>query len=199
MPAKKAIRMKKLALWKPAAKRRRKSARQPWWRTTPALAGATVSVMLMAVLIAAYQSMEPGPAAPARTFAAATPSHVEPSTPAPVPKAAPSAEPAPADAPPAAATLTPVTITGCLERADEAFRLKDTEGDDAPKARSWKSGFLKKGHTAVDLIDAGNHLNLSTHVGERVTVTGTLVEREFRVRTIQRVAASCAIQPRVKV
>jgi hypothetical protein len=92
-----------------------------------------------------------------------------------------------------------VTITGCLERADEAFRLKDTEGNEAPKARSWKSGFLKKGRTAVDVVDAGNRLNLSNHVGERVTVTGTLVDREIRVRTLQRVAASCSIAPRVKV
>ena len=34
---------------------------------------------------------------------------------------------------------------------------------------------------------------------ERVTVTGTLVDREIRVRTIQSVAASCSLQPRVKV
>jgi len=197
MPAKKAIRMKKLALWKPAKRRSRKGARQPWWKTTPALAGATVCIMLVAVLIAAYQSMEPTPATPARTFAAATPSHVEPSTPAPAPKPAPAAEPAPADAPPATVNLTPVSITGCLERTDETFRLKDTDGEDAPKARSWKSGFLKKGHPAVDVIDAGNHLNLSNHVGERVTVTGTLADREMRIRTIQRVAASCSLQPRV--
>ena len=195
MPAKKAIRMKKLALWKPA-KRRGKSARQPWWKTTPALAGATVCVMLAAVLIAAYQSMDPRPTAPAHAGAAATISRLEPSTAAPSTPAAPAA---PADAPPAPAKPDPVTLTGCLERTDEAFRLKDTEGDDAPKARSWKSGFLKKGHTAVDVIDAGNRLNLSNHVGERVIVTGTLVDREIRVRTIQRVAASCSLPPRVKV
>jgi hypothetical protein len=196
MPAKKAIRMKmkKLALWKPA-KRRRKSARQPWWKTTPALAGATVCVMLAAVLIAAYQTTEPRVMAPAHTAPAATMSRVEPSTAAP---ATPAAQAAPADTPPPPAKPNPVTITGCLERADETFRLKDTEGDDAPKARSWKSGFMKKGRPAVDVIDAGNHLNLSNHVGERVTVTGTLVDREIRVRTIQRVAASCSLPPRVK-
>jgi len=194
MPAKKAIRMKKLAFWKPA-RRRRKSARQPWWKTTPALAGATVCVMLAAVLIAAYQTMEPRPLAPAHTPPAATMSRVEPSTAAP---ATPAAQAAPADTPPTPAKPNPVTITGCLERADETFRLKDTEGDDAPKARSWKSGFMKKGHAAVDVIDAGNHLNLSNHVGERVTVTGTLVDREIRIRTIQRIAASCSLQPRVK-
>lgn len=193
MPAKKAFRMKTLAFWKPA-KRRRKTARLPWWKTTPALAGATICVMLAAVLIAAYQSAEPGPTMPARTTPAAL-SRIEPSTAAP---AMPAAEAAPAEA----ATPTKanrVTLTGCLERADETFRLKDTEGNDAPRARSWKSGFLKKGRAAVDVVDSGNRLNLPNHVGERVTVTGTLVDREIRVRSLQRVAASCSIAPRIKV
>jgi hypothetical protein len=195
MPAKKAFRMKKLAFWKPA-KRRRKSARPPWWKTTPALAGATICVMLAAVLIAAYQSAEPRPTLAARTTAPAAMSRSDPSTAAP---AMPAAETAPADAAAAPPKPNRVTITGCLERADETFRLKDTEGDDAPKARSWKSGFLKKNRPAVDVVDAGNRLNLSNHVGERVAVTGTLVDREIRVRSIQRVAASCSIAPRVKV
>ena len=198
MPAKKAMRFKQrfknLAFWKPA-KRRKKSARPPWWKTTPALAGATICVMLAAVLIAAYQSAEPHPALPTRTVPGAALSRVDPTGSAP---AMPAIETAPGD--PAATTAKPsrVTITGCLERADETFRLKDTEGDSAPKARSWKSGFLKKGKTAVDVVDAGNHLNLSNHIGERVTVTGMLVDREIRVRSLQRVAASCSIAPRVK-
>ena len=56
-----------------------------------------------------------------------------------------------ADAAPVRATLggdarpaASVTLTGCLERDDETFRLKNTTGDDAPKARSWRSGFLRK-------------------------------------------------------
>jgi hypothetical protein len=196
MPAKKTSWRKTFAFWKPA-KRRRKTSRPPWWKTTPALAGATTCVMLLAVLIGLYQSGEPRPMATARIAPAATMSPVEPSTVAPATTAPP--QPAPAD--PAATAVKPnrVTITGCLERADEAFRLKDTEGEAAPKARSWKSGFLKKGRSAVDVVDDGNRLNLSTHVGERVTVTGTLVDREIRVRTIERVAASCTIPPRVKV
>src|SRR5437016_369288 len=81
-----------------------------------------------------------------------------------------------------------VTITGCLERNAEAFRLKDTAGASAPKARSWKSGFLKKGSATVAVIDAGNRVKLPTHVGQRVSVTGTLVDREMQVRSLQRVA-----------
>ena len=48
-----------------------------------------------------------------------------------------------------AAVSTLVTVTGCLERSDEAFRLKDTSGADAPRTRSWKTGFLNKRSTSM--------------------------------------------------
>ena len=86
---------------------------------------------------------------------------------------------------------TPVTITGCLERDDATFRLKDTTGTDAPKSRNWKRGFLKKGMAPIEVVDAANRLNLSNHVGQRVSVTGLLVDREMTLRSLQRVAASC--------
>jgi hypothetical protein len=86
---------------------------------------------------------------------------------------------------------SPVTITGCLEQADETFRLKDTTGADAPKARSWKSGFLKKGSASIAVVDSAHRLKLPTHVGQRVSVTGLLVNREMQIRSLQRVAASC--------
>ena len=84
-----------------------------------------------------------------------------------------------------------VTITGCLERSDTTYRLTETTGMDAPKSRSWKRGFLKKGMTPVEVVDAANRLNLSNHVGQRVSVTGLLVDREMTLRSLQRVAASC--------
>jgi hypothetical protein len=86
----------------------------------------------------------------------------------------------------------PVTITGCLEeRKDQTFRLKNTTGGDAPKSRSWKSGFLKKGSTSIDLVDASNRAKLQSHVGQQISVTGMLVDREMQVRSLQRVAESC--------
>ena len=84
-----------------------------------------------------------------------------------------------------------VTIVGCLERSDESFRLTDTVGEDAPAARSWKSGFLKKKKARLEVIDSVKRLNLASHVGERVSVTGTLVEKEIHAGSLQRVAASC--------
>ena len=85
----------------------------------------------------------------------------------------------------------PVTITGCLERSDTTYRLTETTGADAPKSRSWKRGFLKKGMTPVEVVDAANRLNLPNHVGQRVSVTGLLVDREMTLRSLQRVSASC--------
>jgi hypothetical protein len=94
-------------------------------------------------------------------------------------------------APPAAPA---VTITGCLERSDTSYRLKDTSGADVPKARSWKSGFLKKGSASIDVVDAAHGLKLADYVGRRVSVTGTLVDREMQARSMRRVASSCSVR-----
>lgn len=84
-----------------------------------------------------------------------------------------------------------VTISGCLESDADAFRLKDTSGAEAPKSRSWKSGFLKKHSASVDVIDPGHNLNLAGHVGQRVSATGTLNNREMRAQSLQSVSPSC--------
>ncbi len=90
-----------------------------------------------------------------------------------------------------AGKASPVTITGCLQAEQYAFVLKNTAGEDVPKARSLKSGFLKKGPAAIEVVDASRRLKLPAHVGQRVSVTGTLVGREMQVRSLQRVASSC--------
>ena len=88
-----------------------------------------------------------------------------------------------------AAKAQPVTVTGCLERTDDGFRMKETSGADAPKSRSWKSGFLKKGSAALDVVDPAHSLHLAEHVGRRVSVTGTMVDREMRARSIRRLGS----------
>src|SRR5436190_5586173 len=92
---------------------------------------------------------------------------------------------------PAAKAPAIVTIAGCLERDGDGFRLKDVSGADAPKARSWKSGFLKKGTPSVDVVDATHALRLADQVGKRVSVTGAFADRELNARSLRRVAASC--------
>jgi hypothetical protein len=92
----------------------------------------------------------------------------------------------------AVATPQIVTIAGCLAQDGESFRLKDTTGADAPRSRSWKSGFLKKSPAAVEVVDASRRLKLTNHVGERVSVTGTMTDGEMQVRSLRRVANSCS-------
>jgi hypothetical protein len=98
------------------------------------------------------------------------------------------AEPSAVASPPETAS---VTITGCLELDDDTFRLRNTTGVDAPKSRSWKTGFLKRSSASIDVVDASNSLKLPDHIGQRVTVTGLLVDREMQVRSLERVASSC--------
>ena len=77
------------------------------------------------------------------------------------------------------------------EGGRDAFRLKDTSGTDAPKARSWKTGFLKKSSPSIEVVDAANRLQLPTHVGQRVSVTGTLADGQLQVRSLRRIPGSC--------
>ena len=173
----------------------------PWWAGGPATAGAVTGLMVVAVLVAIYEPSDR--ASIARAHAGETlPQSEQPRAGAEAPgvtdrRVAPDATrsaPATSAATAPSETVNPassVTITGCLERSDEAFRLMDTAGARAPKARNWKSGFLKKSTASVEVVAAANRVNLSNHVGERVSVTGTLVDREMRARSLQRVAASC--------
>jgi hypothetical protein len=93
----------------------------------------------------------------------------------------------------AQASIAPsmVTISGCLEQDDEQFRLRDTAGEEAPRGRSWKSGFLRRSASTIDVVDRADRLHLPTYVGQRVSVTGTLVDREMQVRSVSIVSESC--------
>jgi hypothetical protein len=92
----------------------------------------------------------------------------------------------------AQSTIVPnVTVTGCVERDGDTFWLKDTEGADAPKSRSWRSGFLKKRPSRIELVDATNTLRLSSQVGRRIAATGVLTNREMRARSLRSASGSC--------
>jgi hypothetical protein len=85
-----------------------------------------------------------------------------------------------------------VTITGCLETTVDGrqYRLTDTEGADAPKARSWRSGFLKRS-APVDLVEFSELSDLRKYVGHRVAATGVLTSRELHVRSLESAGSSC--------
>ena len=84
----------------------------------------------------------------------------------------------------------PATIAGCVERDEDTFWLKNVSGDDAPKSRSWKSGFLRKKSSSVELVDGASSSRLAAYVGRRIETTGALTDREMHVKTL-RVLGSC--------
>lgn len=89
------------------------------------------------------------------------------------------------------ANAAAVTVSGCLARDDNAFRLVDTSGAHAPTARSWKSGFLKKRPADLDVVDVSRKLKLQNHVGHRVAVTGRVQDGEILAQAMRHLAASC--------
>jgi len=84
-----------------------------------------------------------------------------------------------------------VTVTGCLEEKNDAFRLKNTDGADAPKSRSWKTLGMTKHTSSLTLVDTTKRLKLGSHVGERVSVTGTLNDKELNLKSMKSVSGAC--------
>jgi hypothetical protein len=82
------------------------------------------------------------------------------------------------------------TITGCLVHDDDMFQLKDTDGEQAPKARSWKSGFIRRSSAKVHVL-ASDGLSLKSHVGHRVSVSGMLTDRELHARSVRATSERC--------
>lgn len=142
---------------------------------------------------------KPAPAPKARAASApsapSTPSSAPSSKPASPTRISPSPDTRAGEASPATvneeATPSGSTITGCIESDEGTFWLKDTSGDDAPRARSWKSGFFKKRSVRVELQDPSHTLRLGSYVGQRVSASGTLIDREMRARSLRRIAGSC--------
>jgi hypothetical protein len=194
MPVKRSIRMKQ----RPRAKASKRAARTTWWTGKPAIAAAVGCAIAVMIVILIPQKPHAG-MAPKKTDATiarddsteTTDRRPEMAT-LPVAPPSPSASPAPAVEPSPDTKVARVTIEGCLERADDTFRLTDTAGSNAPTSRSWKSGFLKKRPAAIEVRDSVKRVNLASHVGQRVSVTGTLVDRQMRVGSLQPISLSCS-------
>jgi hypothetical protein len=196
MPVKKSMRVKKAAASskKPATPPvAAPAAKTPvrWMRTFGAetIFIALMCIMAAAMLVAAAHGASE---TPERPRAAA----VEADSTLPQPEPAKAADPASsvsdsAEPESVGTTARMTTISGCLERSDETFRLKDTSGAYAPKARSWKSGFLRKSAASIDVVDAMHRLRLANHIGHRVSLTGTLEDRSMQARSLQRIAGTC--------
>lgn len=89
------------------------------------------------------------------------------------------------------AAASSVSVTGCLERDDAAYRLTETTGKQAPKSRSWKTGFITRRNSDLSVVDASRKLKLKDHVGHRVTMTGSVRDGEMRANSMRHLAASC--------
>jgi hypothetical protein len=101
-----------------------------------------------------------------------------------------------ADKPKPASKTKTVTLTGCVRSGGEpnTFVLTKVEGADAPRARGWKTGYLLKRRTNVDVVAGASSVRLKEHVGRRVTVNGTLDQTggtQMKVRSL-RVLSPCA-------
>jgi hypothetical protein len=121
--------------------------------------------------------------------AADPPKHDDP-TPTP---AAPETPASPATTSTGIVVPAPVTITGCLEVSTDGdtFRLSDVEGADAPKSRSWRTGFFKKRPAPVVLVEPADRQALTANVGHRVAATGQLASRELKVSSLRVIGSSC--------
>ena len=192
------------------------SVRWPWTVSPGAMASAIIGVVAAVTLMTAGGPSEPtvtdaqseAPAsearlveepanlAPARVEKPATPAKPRASEPTKAPAVKPAAVVTVSDVAPVkpemeAAPAESVTITGCLAKGKDAFWLKDAAGPDVPKARSWRTGFFKKGSPRIDVVSASTGLKLSDYVGQRVAATGVLTDRDLRASSIGRVASSC--------
>jgi hypothetical protein len=155
---------------------------------TPPAAPSTPRKLAVAKAPAPVAVAKPQPPAPPSIVD--TPA-VEPVKSAAMPMVASAAVPEPAPAA-AEAKAAPITVTGCLAQNDDEFFLKDASGDNLPKSRSWKSGFLKKRAASIEILDAAHNLKLKSYVGQRVTATGVVVDGEMRARSVKRVSSSCS-------
>ena len=89
----------------------------------------------------------------------------------------------------AAAPVDTVTISGCLDFDGKSAWLKNTSGVDAPRTRSWRSGFLRKRSSRIALVDGPS--SAEAYDGRLVSVTGVLVDREMRVSSLKPIAGDC--------
>jgi hypothetical protein len=200
MPLKKSTRSKTAAPKKSPATgaRSRKKSKTPTWSVGAGTMLVAAMCVTGAVIVIAARELTPAPRAAAvdttnESVVATESSKVAPSSTADAPESAMAKAPETDTLEPKGTVgrTAPVTIFGCLQQSNSAFRLTDTDGVDAPKSRSWKTAFLKKGAASIEVTDPGNRNRLASHVGQRLSVTGTLADRQMQVRSIRRISASC--------
>ena len=85
------------------------------------------------------------------------------------------------------------SLTGCLHADDGRFMLRDLDGKQVPKGRSWKTGYIVKTAKDVEVVGTSSAVKLTAQVGHRVTVTGTRDgERHFKAQSVRQVSQYCS-------
>ena len=89
-----------------------------------------------------------------------------------------------------AAQNRPSTYIGCLRGNDGAFVLTEVGGPNVPETRSWQSLYMSK-ERVLDVQPMNHNLNLQSHVGHTVKMSGTVEGKTINVRSITFVGATC--------
>lgn len=84
------------------------------------------------------------------------------------------------------------TYVGCLrtENDGKKYVLTEVGGPDAPKSRSWKTAFVTKKASKLEVVAPG--LRLRDQVGQTVQVTGRRSEKVIRAEKIRVVGSTCS-------
>ena len=85
-----------------------------------------------------------------------------------------------------------ITLTGCLHADGAKYKLTDLKGAEAPKGRSWKTGWITKSTKNVGVVTTSSGPKLKDHVGHQVTLTGVKKGDNLQARSIKHVATSCS-------
>ena len=72
------------------------------------------------------------------------------------------------------------------------YKLTGLKGTEAPKGRSWKTGWITKSTKNVGVVSTSSGPKLKDHVGHQVTLTGVKNGDNLQARSIKHVATSCS-------
>jgi hypothetical protein len=92
-----------------------------------------------------------------------------------------------------AKTQQEATLTGCLRADGTKYMLTDIQGKQAPKGRSWKTGFIAKTAKNVEVTGTSTTLRLKEQVGHKITVVGLKDgDSHLKARTVRQVPGICS-------
>jgi hypothetical protein len=89
-----------------------------------------------------------------------------------------------------AAQTRPSTYIGCLRGNDGSFVLTEVGGPNVPETRSWQSLYMSKVRV-LEVQPMNHNLDMQSHVGHTVKMTGTVEGKTLRARSMTFIGATC--------